>query len=171
MARPLRIQYPDAVYHVMSRGNERREIVRDDADRQRRLDWLCRTVETYGWRLHAFVLMRNHDHLFVQTPQANLSAGMQFFNGSYTSYFNRRHRRVGKVGKETPLLTTAGLTPNPYTVQGPLAGRHGGGYRAARQGVSDLPARVDGEGRSVDDQEDVPGRNPRRGAMVDDIYR
>jgi len=97
MARPLRIQFPGALYHVMSRGNERRAIVRDDADRQRRLDWLCRTVETCGWRLHAFVLMTNHDHLFVQTPEANLSAGMQFLNGSYTSYFNRRHRRAGHL--------------------------------------------------------------------------
>ena len=81
----------------MSRGNERQPIVRDDADRQRRLDWLRRTIETYGWRLHAFVLMANHDHLFVETPEANLAAGMQYLNGSYTSYFNRRHRRVGHL--------------------------------------------------------------------------
>ncbi len=67
----------------MSRGNERRGIVRDDVDRRKRLDWLRRTVETYGWRLHAFVLMNNHDHLFVETPEANLSAGMQHYNGSY----------------------------------------------------------------------------------------
>ncbi len=97
MARPLRIEYPGAHYHVMSRGNERRPIVRDDADREKRLDWLRRTVETYGWRLHAFVLMNNHDHLFVETPQANLSAGMQFLNGSYTGYFNRRYRRAGHL--------------------------------------------------------------------------
>ena len=97
MVRPLRVEYENALYHVMSRGNERRRIVRDDMDRQRRLDWLRRSVETYGWRLHAFVLMDNHEHLYVQTPQANLSAGMQFFNGSYTSYFNRRHRRVGHL--------------------------------------------------------------------------
>jgi REP element-mobilizing transposase RayT len=71
--------------------------VRDDADREKRLDWLRRTVETYGWRLHAFVLMKNHDHLFVETPEANLSRGMQFLNGSYTSYFNRRHRRSGHL--------------------------------------------------------------------------
>ncbi len=57
MARPLRIELAGGLYHVMSRGNERRAIVRDDADRQRRLDWLERTVATYGWRLHAFVLM------------------------------------------------------------------------------------------------------------------
>ena len=97
MARPLRIEYPGALYHVMSRGIERRVIVRDDHDRERRLDWLRRTVETYGWRLHAFALMPNHDHLFVETPDANLSTGMQFFNGSYVSYFNFRHKRAGHL--------------------------------------------------------------------------
>ncbi len=97
MARPLRIEFPGALYHVISRGNERRAIVRDDADRRKRVDWLRRTVETYGWRLHAFVLMNNHDHLFVETPEANLSAGMQHYNGSYTGYFNRRHRRAGHL--------------------------------------------------------------------------
>lgn len=97
MARPLRIQFAGALYHVISRGNERRPIVRDDADRARRLDWLRRTVETYRWRLHSFVLMINHEHLFVETPEPNLSAGMQYLNGSYTSYFNRRHRRAGHL--------------------------------------------------------------------------
>ena len=97
MARPLRIEFPGALYHVMSRGNERRAIVRDDRDREKRLEWLRRTVEDYGWRLHAFVLMTNHDHLFVETPRPNLSAAMQFLNGGYTSAFNRRHRRVGHL--------------------------------------------------------------------------
>ena len=97
MARPLRIEFPGALYHVMSRGNERRAVVRDDRDREKRLEWLRRTVEDYGWRLHAFVLMTNHDHLFVETPQPNLSAAMQFLNGGYTSAFNRRHRRVGHL--------------------------------------------------------------------------
>jgi REP element-mobilizing transposase RayT len=97
MARPLRIEFPGALYHVISRGNERQALVRDDADRHKRLDWLRRTVEVYGWRLHAFVLMTNHDHLFVETPEANLSAGMQHYNGSYTGYFNRRHRRSGHL--------------------------------------------------------------------------
>jgi putative transposase len=97
MARPLRIEFPGALYHVMSRGNQRKPIGRDELDRQKRLDWLRRTIETYGWRLHAFVLMPNHDHLFVETPEPNLSAGMQYLNGSYTSYFNRRHRRSGHL--------------------------------------------------------------------------
>jgi len=97
MARPLRIEFAGALYHIMSRGNERKAIVRDDADREKRLDWLRRTVQTYGWRLHAFVLMGNHEHLFVETPEPNLSGGMQYLNGSYTSYFNRRHRRSGHL--------------------------------------------------------------------------
>ena len=95
MARPLRIQFAGALYHVISRGNQRKPIVRDGGDREKRLDWLHRTVETYGWRLHAFVLMTNHEHLFVETPEPNLSAGMQYLGGSYTSNFDRRHRRGG----------------------------------------------------------------------------
>ena len=74
----------------------RRSIVRDDSDRQKRLHWLERTVGTYGWKLHAFVVM-NHDHLLVETPEPNLSTGMQFLNGSYSGYFNARHRRVGHL--------------------------------------------------------------------------
>ena len=97
VARPLRIEFPGALYHVMSRGNERRRIVKDDKDRARRIDWLRRTVETYGWYLHAWVLMDNHDHLYVETPEANLAGGMQHLNGSYTSYYNRRHRRNGHL--------------------------------------------------------------------------
>ncbi len=97
MARPLRIEYPGALYHVISRGNERRPIVADDMDRSKRLDWLRRAVQTYGWHLHAFVQMTNHEHLFVETPEPNLSAGMQYLNGSYTSYFNCRWRRSGHL--------------------------------------------------------------------------
>jgi len=78
MARPLRIEFPGALYHVMSRGNDRRAIVRDDADRNRRLAWPARTVETCRRRLHAFALINNHEHLFVETPEPNLSAGMQY---------------------------------------------------------------------------------------------
>lgn len=97
MSRPLRIQFSGALYHVISRGNERQRIVRDDMDRRRRLEWLQETVVRYGWRLHAFVLMSNHDHLFVETPQSNLSLGMKLLNGAYTQYFNSRHFRVGHL--------------------------------------------------------------------------
>ncbi|MCL4191258.1 MAG: transposase [Thermoguttaceae bacterium] len=81
----------------MSRGNERRSIVRDDADRPRRLDWLRRTVDTCGWRMHSFVLMTNHEHLFLETPEGNLSAGMHLLNGSHSAYFTLRHRRAGHL--------------------------------------------------------------------------
>ena len=97
LARPLRIQFPGAVYHVISRGNERKPIVRDDDDRENRADWLQCAVETYGWHLFAFVLMTNHEHLFLKTPEPNLSAGMQYLNGSYASCFNRRYRRAGHL--------------------------------------------------------------------------
>lgn len=97
MARPLRIELEDGLYHVVSRGNARKPVFFDQMDYERRLDWIRRTVETYGWHVHAFCLMPNHDHLFVETPRPNLAAGMHYLNGSYTSYFNRRHRRVGHL--------------------------------------------------------------------------
>lgn len=97
MARPLRIQYAGALYHVVSRGNDRGAIFRDDKDRERRLEWLQRTVDRERWRMHAFVLLPDRDHLFVQTTEPNLSAGMQYLNGCYTSYFNRRHDRRGHL--------------------------------------------------------------------------
>jgi len=97
MARPLRIEMEDGLYHVTSRGNNRQVVFRDAMDFERRVNWIRRTVETYGWHIHAFALMNNHDHLFVETPRANLAAGMHYLNGSYTSYFNRRHRRVGHL--------------------------------------------------------------------------
>ena len=76
MARPLRIHYPDAVYHVTGRGLERRGIVRDDDDRGRWLDLLDRVASRRRWRVYAFALMGNHFHLFLRTPNADLSAGM-----------------------------------------------------------------------------------------------
>ena len=97
MARPIRIHFDGALYHVMSRGNNRQAIVRDDLDFKKRIDWYQRTVEIYGWQLHAFAVMNNHDHLFFDTPQGNLSEGMQYLNGGYTGYFNRRHKRVGHL--------------------------------------------------------------------------
>jgi len=97
MARPLRIEYAGALYHVVSRGDRRESIVEDDADRERRLWWLARTVGQHNWLVHAFVLMTNHEHLFIETPEPNLSAGMKLLNGAYTQYFNKRHRRSGHL--------------------------------------------------------------------------
>ena len=97
MARPLRLEFPDAIYHVTSRGIERRAIVADDRDRDRWLTHLERVVKQRRWRTFAFALMDNHFHLFVQTPEPNLSAGMRDLNGGYVSYFNARHQRAGHL--------------------------------------------------------------------------
>ncbi len=97
MARPLRIQYPDAVYHVTCRGNEKQNIFRDDADRGRFLQLLNQSVNIYTVKLHSYVLMNNHFHLLVETPLANLSEFMRHFNIAYIGYFNRRHNRVGHL--------------------------------------------------------------------------
>jgi putative transposase len=97
MARPLRIDYADAYYHVTCRGNERREIFRGDQDRRAFLERVQRSLEIYGVRLHCYVLMSNHFHLVVQTPKANLSEFMRHLNVSYTGYYNRRHQRVGHL--------------------------------------------------------------------------
>jgi len=84
MARPLRIQYRDAYYHVTCRGNDRRSIYREDSDRELFLEKLKASLEIYGVALHAYVLMGNHFHLLVQTPKANLSEFMRHFNIAYT---------------------------------------------------------------------------------------
>ena len=97
MARPLRYDYPFALHHVISRGDNRRKIVWDDQDRSKRLAWLARTVEQQGWVLHAFCLMTNHEHLLVETPLANLAPGMKLLNGAYTQYINARYRRCGHL--------------------------------------------------------------------------
>ena len=83
MARPLRIQYPGAIYHVLSRGDRRESIFRNDADRKLFLELLTQVCGRTGWQIHAYCLMDNHFHLVVDTPRRNLSAGMQWLLGSY----------------------------------------------------------------------------------------
>ena len=97
MSRPPRLEYPGAVWHVTARGNERRDVFRDDADRELFLSILGRTVELFRWKLHAWVLMGNHYHLLVETPEPTLSRGMRQLGGLYTQAFNRRHRRAGHL--------------------------------------------------------------------------
>ena len=92
MARRLRIQYSDAIYHVMARGNDRQDIVQDDADRGRLVACLERAVRRSGWSLYAFVFLTNHLHLVLQTPRPNLAKGMQLFLSSYANGWARRHR-------------------------------------------------------------------------------
>lgn len=97
MSRPLRLEYAGAFWHVTARGNERRDIFREDTDRVEFLAILGRTVTLFRWRLHAYVLMGNHYHLLVETPEPTLSQGMRQLNGLYTQGFNRKHRRVGHL--------------------------------------------------------------------------
>jgi REP element-mobilizing transposase RayT len=97
MARKLRVQYPGAIYHVMNRGDRREPIFRDDLDHRRFLVTLGETCAKTGWQVHAYCLMSNHFHLVIETPQANLVAGMKWFLGTYTSRFNRRHKLFGHL--------------------------------------------------------------------------
>ena len=97
MARPLRLEYEGAVYHVTARGNARQDIFLHDEDRAEFLNVLADAVDRFGWNCHAYCLMANHYHLLIETPKANLSKGMRQLNGVYTQGFNRRHGRVGHV--------------------------------------------------------------------------
>ncbi len=97
MARKLRLEFAGAVYHVLNRGDRGEEIFEDDQDRERFLTTLAEVCVKTGWQVHAYCLMRNHFHLVVETPQANLIGGMKWFLGTYTSRFNRRHRLVGHL--------------------------------------------------------------------------
>lgn len=97
MARPLRIEFPGALYHVTSRGDRLEPIYEDDEDRQEFLRVLAEVVERYHWRCHAWCLMSNHYHLVIETVEGNLSKGMRHLNGVYTQASNRRHHRSGHL--------------------------------------------------------------------------
>jgi REP element-mobilizing transposase RayT len=97
MARPLRLEYPGALYHLTSRGNAKNDIFHDDADRRIFLNALGATVTHFDWLLYAYCLMGNHYHLLAETPTPNLSRGMRQLNGTYTQRFNYRHKRVGHL--------------------------------------------------------------------------
>jgi len=97
MARPLRITYPGAVYHLTSRGNEKKPIFKNDRDRSAFLDILAQVNNRYHWLCHACCLMENHYHLVIETPDGNLSSGMRQLNGVYTQFFNQHHKRTGHL--------------------------------------------------------------------------
>ncbi|MDP2268422.1 MAG: transposase, partial [Deltaproteobacteria bacterium] len=97
MARPLRIEFPGAVYHVTSRGNARDRIFIDDSDREGFLSILDSVTRRYNWLFHAYCLMDNHYHLVIETIEGNLSRGMRQLNGVYTQKFNWKHARTGHV--------------------------------------------------------------------------
>jgi putative transposase len=97
MARPLRIEYDGALYHVTSRGNERKAVFKNDSDRTLFLDTLAQVSKRFHWICHAYCLMNNHYHLVIETPDGNLSKGMRQLNGVYTQAYNKRYGRVGHL--------------------------------------------------------------------------
>jgi putative transposase len=97
MARPLRLEFENALYHVTSRGDRRESIYRDDLDREGWLALLAAVCVRFNWRVYAYCLMSNHYHLLVQTLDGNLSSGMRQLNGVYTQQVNRRHGLSGHV--------------------------------------------------------------------------
>ena len=97
MSRPIRIEFPDALYHVTARGDRREDIFEDDQDRQEFLTILEQVITRFNWTCYAWCLMDNHYHLLIQTPDGNLSKGMRQLNGVYTQASNRRHRHVGHL--------------------------------------------------------------------------
>ena len=128
MARPLRLEFAGALYHVTTRGDRREDIYLTDNDRNAYLEILGEVCERYNWIIHAYCLMDNHYHILIETPDSNLSKGMRQLNGVYTQYFNRTHNRVGHVyqgryvaiiiQKETYLLEVA-----RYVVLNPVRAR------------------------------------------------
>jgi REP element-mobilizing transposase RayT len=151
MARPLRLEFRGAVYHLTSRGNARQNIFFTDADRELYLSTLAGVVRRYRWICHAYCLMANHYHLLIETPKANLSIGMRQLNGIYTQSFNRRHQRVGHlfqgrfkailVEKEAHLLELCRyVVLNPVRVKGGASAQSWkwSSYRATA-GLSSVP--------------------------------
>ena len=97
MARPLRIEHPGGWYHLTARGNERKEIFRDDSDRAHFLHLLEEMTKRFAVRLHGYVLMDNHYHLIVELGESHLSRSVQWLNVSYAAWFNRRRDRIGHL--------------------------------------------------------------------------
>ena len=97
MARPLRIEFPGAFYHVMSRGNEKRAIYKNSLDRSKFLEYLESASNRYRAVIHCYCLMANHYHLLIETPAGNLAQIMRHINGAYSSYFNKSYSRVGHL--------------------------------------------------------------------------
>jgi len=128
MARPLRLEFEGALYHITTRGNEKRDIFLDDKDRLIFLEILAEVNKKFNWLCHAYCLMNNHYHLLIETPEANLSKGMRELNGVYTQRFNKKYQRIGHlfqgrykailIDKESHLLEVA-----RYIVLNPVRAR------------------------------------------------
>lgn len=128
MARPIRIEYPGAVYHITARGNERKSIYANDADRRCFITLLEQTVKRFNWICYSYCLMDNHYHLLIETIDPTLSKGMRHLNGVYTQRMNRVHSRVGHLfqGRFKAILVEKGsylLELCRYIVLNPVRAR------------------------------------------------
>jgi REP element-mobilizing transposase RayT len=97
MARPLRINYENAVYHIFARGNRKEDIFYSDEDKRLFQEKMNKTFQKYSLICYAYCLLDNHYHLFLKTPKANLSKGMHYLNVSYANYFSARYRLSGAL--------------------------------------------------------------------------
>lgn len=149
MPRRTRLEFAGAVYHVVDRGDRREAIFRDDRDRETFLATLGAACARTGWRVHAYVLMGNHYHLLLETPQANLVKGMHWFQCTYTARFNRRHRLAGhlfqgryKAVVVDPQERSYFAALSDYIHLNPVRARILGGGRLADYRWSSYPAYV-----------------------------
>ena len=124
MARPIRIEFPGAIYHIYARGNRQEYIFLDDEDRILFLKLLAANVSRLNWLCHTYCLMGNHYHLLIETPDGILSSGMQSMNSIYAKRFNKKYEQVGHLfqgrfsarlvhGDQDLLLTTRYINRNP----------------------------------------------------------
>ena len=97
MARPLRITFPGAFYHITSRGNEQKVVFKSKRDREKFLEYLESATRRYAALIHAYCMMDNHYHLMLETPSGNLPEIMRHINGAYTTYFNIKRKRSGHL--------------------------------------------------------------------------
>jgi REP element-mobilizing transposase RayT len=158
MARPIRLEFGGALYHVTARGDRREAIYEDEEDREQFLAVLGEVVARFNWRCHAYCLMDNHYHLVIVTPDGNLSKGMRQLNGVFTQWSNRRHRRTGHLfqGRYKAVLVDADsylLELTRYVVLNPVRARMvklpgawpWSSYRATT-GEADAPAWLETDG-------------------------
>ena len=128
--RQRRIEYEGAIYHVLSRGDRKEAIFLDDVDRHDFLKTLAEACQKTGFQIHAYCLMKNHFHLVVETPQANLVAGMRWLLSAYSLRLNHRHKLTGHVfsGRYKALVVEGGgagylRTVRDYTHLNPVRAR------------------------------------------------
>lgn len=157
MARPIRFQYPGAIYHVMARGDGGKTVFETDDDRKSFVFRLGQVCGSHGWRVHTWVLMDNHFHLLLETPHANLITGMQWLMGTYSQGWNRARLRRGHVFqgryKSVPVTGTDAdayyfRIVADYIHLNPARAKLAGGKRGPLTGYlwSSLPAYVKGNG-------------------------